>query len=166
MTSALPPWHQRPPEAASLLNPAFCALVLRAASAGFERKKSQGMPLALSYLILPIILHPRTRATLPSSANAKHTIWLSRYPEARIGFSRRARGLVPFTREAILFALQHQAMKLDDSGSLSANERSPAHPVAPGTEVADCIAKAGLLGRWFADIQDVVTIFVLWGVRP
>jgi hypothetical protein len=44
------PWNQRPFEIRNLFNPAFCALILFRALAGYEEESAGGMPFSLTLL--------------------------------------------------------------------------------------------------------------------
>jgi len=59
------PWEHRPIEVANLFNPAFCGEVIRRCGAGYSAKLQTGMPYALAFLVLPIVLHPATRWSEP-----------------------------------------------------------------------------------------------------
>src|SRR3712207_6440195 len=115
---ALAVWRDRPPEAAYLLHAAFCALVLRAAVHAYRAERAAGLPLPLAFLVLPIVLHKRTRSALPTTARTRLHTWLASHPEMRVGFADRVTNLVPYTREAILFGVQHQAFQLTADATL------------------------------------------------
>lgn len=159
-------WNERPFEIAYLLNPAFCGLLLRETVHSFADERKQGLPYALSFLILPIVLHQSTRKALPERANIRMFDWLERYPQLKSGFANRARSLVPYTRESIIFGVQKGILRVD-AGEL----RSIGTPTQPSewpntAEPSLCRDQARFLGRWFAQIGDATSVFRLWGVRP
>ena len=51
------PWSKRVVEEANLFNPAFGAVLLAKAADEFTKKSHQPFPFALTFLVLPIVLH-------------------------------------------------------------------------------------------------------------
>src|SRR5690348_456839 len=144
--SHLNSWVRRPAEVGSLLNPAFCSLLLRASAQGYSRNDSNYLPVSVGFLVLPIVLHKQTREAMPHTARSKLHVWIRENPIVRIGFSRRASELVPFTREALLFGLVHRSLRLTPDGALRAGDVGDGFNAANGTEARSCIAAATLLG--------------------
>ncbi len=161
------PWNERPFEIAYLLNPAFCSLLIREAAYSFADEQQQGLPYALSFLILPIVLHQSTRETLPERANTRMFEWLDRHPILKSGFAARSKSLGPYSRESVVFGLQKGILAIDSTGNLR-SVGSPSQPPDWPTiaEPSRCRDKSRFLGRWFAQTGDTTTIFRLWGVRP
>src|SRR5689334_21046467 len=120
------PWKQRPFELANLLNPAFCSLILYEAISAYQKKNMQGMPYALAFLILPVVLHRQTRNALPVSTNTNIHPWFQNNCEVRVGFAQRVRSMLPYTREAIIFGLQSKIIQIDDNGNISITNVKPA----------------------------------------
>lgn len=160
------PWSQRPPEVRSLLNPAFCSLLLRAAVQGYSKRAHSHLPVALSFLVLPIVLHRPTRENLPGTARSKMHVWIRKNPIVRIGFPRRAIELVPFTREALLFGLVHGSLLTGSDGAVAAGTTGDAFNTGAPSEARSCVDAAVLLGKLFAAAGDAGTVLVAWGVRP
>jgi len=161
------PWGKRPNEVANLFNPAFCALLLTDSIAGFQEYVELGMPYPLSFLILPLTLHKSTRNLLPKSLRTKLHVWLQSRPEVRIGFAKRARELVPYTKEGLAFGLQANSIEITQEGKLVACK--DLRKVSLWTDIAEsaiCREKSRFLGRWLAHSGDVSTIYVMWGIRP
>lgn len=158
-------WDRRPIEIASLLNPAFCGEIIRRCIESFEEVASQPFPFPLVYLILPIVLHTKTRETIGSERQLH--VWLQSHEEVKIGFADRTRQLVPITKEAILFLLQVKAIVFDDQARLSivSHHRRVLQSQREG-EIGSCYKAASIVGRWFARTGDATTIYVLWGVKP
>jgi|SRR5271157_1232885 len=162
-------WESRPQEEATLLNPAFCALILSLAVEDYARTLRDGMPFALAFLVLPIVLHKPTRDSLPQRTTRALSSWLDEHEDLRATFAERARALSPYVREALLFSLLHERLKLTDQGHLiiGAKERGFTSYVTAATdEVKVCLTKAQFVGRWLTSAGNVPTIFALWGVRP
>jgi hypothetical protein len=159
------PWSQRPLEA-NLFNPAYCALLLRQAVDGYQKTALRGLDYAAAFLVLPVVLHQATRALLPGTVATKLHFWAQRHHEVRIGFAQRMQELVPITKEALLFGLQHEALRLNEAGALVVGARRlHGYDLAPGSEVADCLKKALFVGRWFADAGSTGTVLAAWDVK-
>lgn len=161
----LPPWSQRAPEVARLLNPAFLALVLHRAVDAFGKRADAGMPLGLAYLVPPLALHAPTRRMLPTTARTRLHTWLAEKGTVRIGFAGRASALVPYTREALLFGTIHNALIVTPTGALHAARLKGSYET-PGGDARECMNAATLLGKLFAAAGDANTIFAAWGVYP
>lgn len=159
-------WEDRPVEVANLLNPAFCGEVLRRCISAYEGQAAQHFPYPLVYLVLPIILPGKTRSRISARQRRLHA-WLHANPDVKVGFANRARSLVPVTREALSFLLLTSAVAIDDQGSLTnvlLTRKSPSVQIAG--DVADCYAKAEVVGRWFARAGTSATIYAMLGVKP
>lgn len=161
------PWNERPFEIAYLLNPAFCSLLIRESVYSYTNEEQHGLPYALAFLTLPIILHQTTRKALPDRASTRMFDWLDRHPHLKTGFAGRTKSLVPYTRESIIFGIQKDILAIETEGRLR-SVNSPSQPSTwPSTsEASECQERARFLGRWYAQTGDATTIFRLWGVRP
>ena len=170
------PWVERPTEVANLLNPAFAGALIRTSVEGYVSESQNGMPFEIAFLVLPLCLHTGTATRLPASAAATplHT-WLQREEnrDVLISFADRIMALVPFTREAILFAASRAVVAFDDAGRLRAG--TAAWPKLSsygnsyrnsGAEVKEAIRQAEFVGRWFALAGTTEFVFTILGVRP
>ena len=164
-------WKKRPSEVANLINPAFCTVILQNAIKGYQSKLKEGMPFPLIFVVLPIVLHPKTRVILPKNTTKKFYSWLNEYPEINIRFANRARSLVPYTKESIAFGIKQQIFDVSDRGNLVLVKKNkllknPKKIWLKDSEVYQCYLKANFLGKWFTTINDVSNIFVALGIRP
>ena len=160
-------WEERPIEIANLLNPAFCGEILRRCIKSYQKTNSQNFPFPLIFLVLPIVLHRETRERiLPRQRQSLHA-WLQGHQDLKIGFAERASELVPVTREAIIFLLQSNTIKLDETaGLVNLPSKKVSIKGQEQGEIADCYNKADLVGRWFARAGTITTIYAMWGVKP
>ncbi len=159
-------WDSRPIEVATLLNPAFCAFVLLAATREHHSESRKGMPLPIAFLILPVVLHRATREALPRSTRTRMVPWLSENQVTRLDLARRMGSLVPYTREAVIFAIQNGVLGLTDEARLVPNAtRLRAYQAERTGEVSQILRAAKLLGRWTAREGDTVTVLATWGVK-
>lgn len=165
------PWAERAVEEANLFNPAFCATLIAKGVGDFTRKAGgRPMPFALSFLVLPIVVHHRTRRSLPGSTVTAMLPWLQDNRAQLVGFPGRVRRLTPFSREAIMFGIAHAALAIEDEGNLvlgiskvtATERRTPLFT----TEARDCLDRAGFLGRWLATAGTPATVLAAWGVSP
>lgn len=157
----------RPIEEEALFNPAFLALIVRAAAAEHEaRSGGRGMPVILTYLIAPLALHGPTRRALPNNVTAQMGEWIRSHPQALVDLPNNARALRPFVSAGLRLGLSHDVLEARD-GAIQARalQRRP-RGMTRSEDVEACIGKAGFLGRWFAEQSDPLTAMAWWGVRP
>jgi hypothetical protein len=161
------PWNERPTIAANLLNPAFCGEVLRRSIQSFQDGERTYFPYPLMFVILPILLHQETRQTLPGTTRTSFFEWITEHQHVKVHFYERAKSLVPYTREAFLFLLQHQVVEIHENGTLSVKAyRKKRLPDSGKEEIEEIFSKASFLGKWFSRSGDVKTIFAMLGIKP
>lgn len=164
---SISPWSRRPFEVAYLLNPAFCALVIREGAFGYQQDTQEGLPYSLSFLLLPITLHEATRNKLPYRITTKLHSWLGENQEVKIGFPERTRNLVPYVKEAMIFGMRSNAVELANNGHIIPMP-GVRQPKAWNniSEITDYLKAARFIGRWFAQVRDPGTIYYMWGIQP
>lgn len=158
-------WENRQPELANLLNPAFNALLIRDAIGAYVKVRGKGMDLPIALLVLPITLHKQTREMLPKKVSKFH-IWIQNNQAVRIGLAQRARSLAPYSREAILFAMQYGTLDIDEGGLLTAGRNAPSsfNPSSFSEETSACRERASFIGRWFGSIEKPSSILTSFGL--
>lgn len=163
-------WEERAIEERALLNPSFCGVLLWHASAGYRAMTSGSpLPLELSFLVLPLVLHRETREALPKGVTTSLAVWLEENALTRARFPERARSLVPFTREALLLGGAHGMLLVSPSGVVEGGDwkkKISAELKAASDEVRSCAKRSEFVGRWFAAAGTPATVMALWGVRP
>ena len=162
------PWVERPVEQARLLNPAFLGAILWCCARAYASAGAVNQPFALSFLVAPIVLHRSTRESLPGTTRTSLVAWLAANPKVLVGFPKRATSLVPFVKEALLFASGGGLIKVQDACIVAAGRpRTMAKFERDATdEVRSCIKKSEFIGKWFALSGDYATLMALWGVAP
>src|SRR5262249_22051994 len=83
-------------------------------------------------------------------------------------FPDRALRLVPVTREALLFLVQHKVIRLE-AGGLTPGAKPigrSARPPQITDDVAEARSAASLLGRWFASQGSSSSVMQGLGVSP
>lgn len=148
-----------------MLNPALLAAVTAAAASEYERADGEPMPWPLAYLVAPLVLHRGTRNALPKTTRTHLGNWVSQNPVIHAGIPARAQSLAKPVREGLRFGLAHGALQVDAQGRLKGDVAAPEKKVAT-SEVDQIIAKAGLVGKWFAKIDQPATAFAVLGVAP
>lgn len=162
-------WAQRSREEQALLNPAFCATLLWHGARGYSNLSSGAMSFEEAFLILPFVLHRKTREILPRSTRTSMAVWLDQYPLSRGTIASRARHLVPFTKEGMLFGGLHGLLKIENNQIYALkNWRWTIIRTFGQTsdEVRTCSKKADFIGRWFALTGNALTVLALMGIRP
>lgn len=152
-----------------MLNPAFCGAIMTAAVADYVVGHTGGMPFALGFLVLPLVLHKPTRDILPRSTKTTLAAWALANPAARVGFAERCRSLSSFTREGTLFAANRGYLRFVADGAMVPGTLSLSNKLieqVPSDEARACLKKAFLVGRWMAGAGSDSTVFMLLGVRP
>jgi len=165
MTVELLPWESRQREEALIFNPAFLATLLAAAAADHERIAGHGIPWTLAFIVPPLVLFEDTRSELPAKANARLLNWISSHANVRVQLPPRARSLAPFVRESARFGVRMGALSFAGDRLRSPLSAASLRAAASG-EAEDCIERAAFLGRWFAHVVDVASVYALFGIQP
>jgi hypothetical protein len=160
-------WKSRPAEEAAHFNPAFCTELIARAVSGYEWARSAPLPLAVTYLVLPLTLSPDIRAALPKRADTAFASWAGTHAELLSDIPERMLRLRPVTREALLFAAQVGALSLKPEGVHTGDRplRFSARLAAVTDETASIRSSAGLLGRWFGAQASAVAVLQTFGVQ-
>jgi hypothetical protein len=161
-------WSKRVIEEANLFNPAFCAALLFRAADGFTKKTHRPLPFALAFLVLPIVLHKRTRTNLPGSTITSILSWIQEHRDLVVGFATRAQHTRGITREAILFGVAHQILTFTDEGELATKRRLSLEKGMElfTNETQECVDRAAFIGRWFGAAGTTEAVYSAWGVSP
>ena len=159
-------WENRPQEIAFLLNPAFCGRIIYTVVRQYNLSSKQSFPFPLVYLILPLILHKKTREKI--SSRTKLLNWIQTNPDLLIGYAQRASSLIEITNEAIEFLLQTGIIKITDNAELKINFKIKGLSKTKyiDNEIKDCLNKSEHVGKWFANTGKVETVYIGLGVRP
>jgi hypothetical protein len=161
----LPNWENRPEITANLINPAFCSEILRECANGYKLESNENLPFALAIIVLPFVLNKNIRKRFPKTkANTIHS-WINKNGDLKIGLPCSISGLIPFTKESIMFGIIHNSFSLDDNGSLETKLRKGKLKVSD-TEMFDCLSKACLLGKVLSKSGNLLTIYSILGIKP
>ena len=165
------PWAKRAVEEANLFNPAFGAMLMTKAVIDFCKKSGgRPMPFALAFLVLPIVMHRGTRQALPGSTITSLLPWLQDHREQLVDFPGRVTRLKPFGQEAIMFAMAHKAIAVEEEGGLVRGENKVSTTEKKTElftlEARECLDRASFLGRWLATAGTPATILAAWSIAP
>lgn len=162
-------WSHRSQEERVLLNPSFCSILLWHSAYGYLTEKNGALSFEESFLILPFVLHRETRENLPRSVTTSLPVWLEKNSLARSKIISRARLLVPFTKEALLFGGLHGLIHFDN-GRLYAIMKWQKNMnnmlKSASDEVRECANRSKFTGKWFAQSGSASTTLAIIGVRP
>lgn len=162
-------WSDGTLEERVLLNPAFCANLLWHFAVTSDEAERRPMTFAESFLLLPMVLHRATRDSLPRTTRSSLGVWLDENPSWQASFATRAKVLVPYTRDALLFAGARRFLRLQEgmlTADLSWRRRVNAALRESTDEVRLCAKRAAFIGAWFSEAGDAATVMSLIGVRP
>lgn len=162
-------WAERTLEERVLLNPAFCASLLWHFAAAGGKNGLRSLTLAESFLVLPIVLPRVTREALPRSTRTSLAVWLDENSSFQATLAVRAKALMPFSRDALIFGGTRQFIRLSHDlvhADLSWRRRASAAARQASEETQACAKRAAFLGAWFAESGSASTVMALIGVRP
>jgi hypothetical protein len=158
-------WEDRPKEIAFLLNPAFCGRLIYGTIHSYYSEIKRPFPFVLVYLILPLLLHKKTRSLI--SSKTQFINWAQNHEECLIQFPERAKDLVEITNEALEFLLQCNLLSFTASAELKiALGHSISKTKFVDPEVKECVTKSEHIGRWFARTGSVDIAYITLGVKP
>lgn len=168
----LQPWIERPHEERYLLNPGFCAFIIWHSATG-ALQNPKGKRTSLNYLetflLLPLILHKKTRESIPTNVRTSIPIWVEGNPLLVAGLPVRTKQLVPYVREAIIYGSNSNLFRIQGDAIQPNGDYKSVFNRAKGNmsdEVIECMKKAEFLGRWFMRAGSVETTYALLGIRP
>ena len=82
-------WETRSTEVANLLNPAFCGELMLCCIKTYMETSKKPFPYPLVFLILPIILHKKTRTSISKTTREQLHVWIRFNQEIKIGHTKR-----------------------------------------------------------------------------
>ena len=158
-------WSDRPIITANLVNPAFTCEIIRESIKGYTSETSQNMPYLFLPLILPFILPHRFRATLPRSKATTMHSWINDNVHLKINLADHIKGLVGFSKEALMFGIIHDVLRIDENGCLEVlGKKGKAN--LNNDETNECLSKAITWGKILANAGDHYTIYSMLGIKP
>ena len=162
-------WGERTREEAFLLSPSFCSPLIAATVNSYRKESFQDFPLILLFMILPIVLHKKTRQKLPSKTSTSMVSWLQENSDAKIFFHQRVKSLKPYSLETLQFSCKQSLLSVNTQGEIVSHFENRLINRVKRTlsdEARECFMKSIFLGKWLALAGDTKTILALWGIKP
>lgn len=160
-------WKDRNQIVANLLNPAFCGEILRRTAKAYNQNSSSSFPYAYCFLVLPILLHRSTRERMPKTTRSYLFAWVEENDDLFYDFSRRAKNMVPHTKEAILFLLQNELVQMDDKGAiLTPQLRMKSLEGESLVEYQAIMKKSEMLGKWLSHNPNINSVYSFFRITP
>lgn len=159
-------WDQRPFEIRNLYNPAFCGLVIFRALQGYEEEDPRGMPFSLSLLVLPLSLHKDSREVIAASSRSYLLKVTEKKPQVQVAFAERVIAMRSYTFEAFGLLMERGCISITNDGRIQTIPRMVRKTLTGTEETKSCQRVARTVGKEFARINDRVTIYKTFGVRP
>lgn len=135
-------------------NPALGAGAIWRASAGHAKRHNEGLPVALAFVVLPIVFHGPTlkeiTGTRQGSGLAKLTSKFKNREDDLQAIQRRALRMRPLSFDALALASATDLVRIDyDAATLMPLDQSAMPAVEAGSKAI--LDGAEKLGRWFAE---------------
>lgn len=160
-------WLDRPKEIKTHFNPMFCSIVLSGALGSYQKEKGIGMPIPLSFLVLPLVLHSKTRSSLPKMKASNMGLWSSEKESELLLLNKRIESLNRPTFMSISFLNINDVISIAEGRIIfKKNIRGINSYINLTPEVYEIFLKSQFVGRWFANSGEVSTIYTYLGVRP
>lgn len=162
-------WDNRSNEVADYFNPAFCAAVIAyGVQCGCQSQKS-GVSFLFPFLLLPLVLHEETRTLLKTTKSSSRFLdWIvsAKNAKVKIGFSKRAKMLVPYVKEGMIFAVGFGLFSIEQDGTLRTQRELPKSAFPKSDDVLSILRSTEKLARLFCSLPEVSTLLPFLGVTP
>lgn len=166
MSPLPPPWPDRDPDFAALLNPFFVGTLLRDGATAYRgRNGAMGLPFALTFVLLPMVLHPSIRNSRPKTTLKRFSTWIRENPVSRAHMASSSRSLVPVVREGISVLMRAGLLAVQDT-RISASGEIPAEVEPFLAEIATYREGATFCARWLSVSGEPSQIYEAIGIRP
>lgn len=162
-------WSARAPEEAYLFNPAFMGSLAAEFVKAYSKSHSAA-PVTLISIGLTTSLHGQTRRRFPYSTVTSLYEWLQNNEDLLVGFPNRASGLMPYLKEAIIFSMGYDVLRVDHGHQFCLGAKkatfTPGFVEGASAEFTEIIDRTRFTARWFAKSGSEGSIMAAWGVRP
>jgi hypothetical protein len=151
----------------ALFNDAYIAVLIALAARSYsERSNGRRMPWMLAFIVVPLVAHRVVREQLPGTTRARLTKWIASQPLLHAEFPARAQALTPYVRRGLRYGLRSGTIEIDDEGGVRSTLSTRRFSALVSIDAQEAGKQANFLGRWFAVIEDVPSIFRQLGVSP
>lgn len=160
-------WEHRNTIVANLFNPAFCGEIIRVVAKEYNKHTNSNFPFAFTFLVLPILLHQQTRERMPRTVRTYFFVWVEQNDDLFFDFSKRTKGMVKYTKEAISFLLLYNKIHLTEDGEITTSQEKRIKVNRDDyDEYNDILKKAEMLGKWLSTTSDVKSIYSFLRITP
>jgi Family of unknown function (DUF6521) len=170
MMASLELWRDRPIEEANLFNPAFLCALINEFLTDYVKSQAGGAPVTVVVIALATTLHRASRERLPNRTVTPLYAWLQDNEDLLIGFSNRAKNIVPYVKEAILFGMATETLTAGNGHNLlpGANKSKFSKLFIESTtvEMRSIIDRSKFMGRWLSNSGSEISVAAAWGVKP
>jgi hypothetical protein len=167
---SLEKWDDRPVEEANLFNPPFLCSLTHEFLKDYMKTQANGAPLTVLAIALTATLHRASRDRLPNRTVTPLYAWLQSNEDLLIGFAERAKNIVPYVKEAILFGMATNTLKAGRGHNLLVGETKATFPKSfintTTTEMKAIIDRTKFMGRWLSNSGSEISVAAAWGVKP
>ena len=168
--ASLEKWKDRPIEEANLFNPAFLCALIHEFLKDYAKAQTGGAPLTAVVIGMATTLHRASRERLPNRTVTPLYAWLQDNEDLLIGFASRAKNIVPYVKEAILFGMATETLALGNGHSLVLGTQKATFPKSyidtTTAEVKSIIDRAKFMGRWLSNSGSEISVAAAWGIKP
>lgn len=163
-------WHDRPIEEANLFNPAFLCALVHEFLKDYEKAQKDGAPITLVVIAMTATLHRASRERLPNRTVTPLYGWLQENEDLLVGFASRAKNIVPYVKEAILFGMATETLAAGKGHDLLPGAKKATFPKSfvdmTTPEMKSIIDRAKFMGRWLSNSGSEISVVAAWGVKP
>ncbi|WP_338327519.1 three component ABC system middle component [Photobacterium leiognathi] len=136
----------------------------------YYSSKKQGMPSALLYLCLPIVLTTPIRNNLPKSISTNILSWVNNNKSLLIDFPDTVNCFFEISQSAIDFIYEQDLIYINDHAEIIPNTdiKITANPsfFKRSISMSSHLRNSSFIGRWLATSPDTKTIYSTFGIRP
>lgn len=163
-------WQDRPIEEANLFNPAFLCALINEFLKDYQKVHSSGAPTTVIVIAMAATLHRASRERLPNRTVTPLYAWLQENEDLLVGFAIRAKNIVPYVKEAIIFGMATETLEAGDGHNLLIGSKRVTFPKSfidtTTTEMKEIIDRAKFMGRWLSNSGSEISITAAWGIKP
>jgi hypothetical protein len=168
--SILEKWRDRPIEEANLFNPAFLCALVHEFLKDYRKAQADGAPMTIVVIAMTATLHRASRERLPNTTVTPLYAWLQDNEDLLIEFDSRARNIVPYIKEAILFGMATDTLASGNGHNLLLGAKKASFPQSfidsTTPEMKSIISRAKFMGRWLSNSGSEISVVAAWGIKP
>lgn len=163
-------WNDRPIEEANLFNPAFLCALIHEFLKDYVKSQAGGAPLTIVVIAMATSLHRASRERLPNRTVTPLYAWLQDNEDLLIGFANRAKNIVPYLKEAILFGMAAEVLAAGEGHNLLPGAKKCTYPKSfidtTTAEMKAIIDRTKFMGRWLSNSGSEISVTAAWGIKP